>query len=240
MEKQKGNGEVMFETIKLIKKNDPAAGSYLSIILLYSGLHAIFLHRIAHFLWKRKLKFLALLTAAISKFLTKIEIHPGAQIGERFFIDHGTGVVIGETTIIGDDVTIYQGVTLGGTGKETGKRHPTLGNNIVVGAGAKILGSFTIGDYVNIGANSVVLLDIPDHSTVVGIPGRIVRIKGEKVEDAICNLDHMHLPDPIMDELHEVEANLRKLSARIKCEVCERRAEIDKEATEQEEKSIDE
>lgn len=218
----------MFETVKLIKENDPAAGSYLSIILLYSGLHAICLHRVAHFLWKKKLRFLALLLGSISKLLTKVEIHPGAQIGERFFIDHGTGVVIGETTIIGNDVTIYQGVTLGGTGKESGKRHPTLGNNIVVGAGAKILGSFNVGDYVNIGANSVVLSDIPDHSTVVGIPGRIVRIKGEKVEDAIVNLDHMHLPDPIMDEFRDVEAQLKKLSARIRCEVCDRRAELDK------------
>ena len=162
------------------------------------------------------------------RFLTNIEIHPGATIGERFFIDHGTGVVIGETTIIGNDVTIYQGVTLGGTGKQSGKRHPTIGNNVVVGAGAKILGSFTIGNNVNIGANAVVLSDIPDNSTVVGIPGRVVKINGEKVNECIKNLNHTDLPDPIQEEICELEKQIQQLSKRIKCEVCAKKEKNEK------------
>lgn len=217
----------MFDTIKLIREKDPAADSLLCILLFYSGLHAIFLHKIAHFFYKRKLKFISKLIAALSKLFTNIEIHPAASIGRRFFIDHGTGVVIGETTIIGDDVTIYQGVTLGGTGKQSGKRHPTIGNNVVIGAGAKILGSFTVGNNVNIGANSVVLSDIPDNSTVVGIPGRIVKINGEKVEETICNLDHMHLPDPIKDELEELKKRINMLNHILKCEACVKRGHID-------------
>lgn len=221
----------MFETIKLIRDKDPAADSVICIVLFYSGLHAIFLHRLAHFFYKRRIKFVAKLIAAISKLFTNIEIHPGAQIGKRFFIDHGTGVVIGETTIIGDDVTIYQGVTLGGTGKQVGKRHPTIGNNVVIGAGAKILGSFNVGNNVNIGANSVVLSDIPNNSTVVGIPGRIVKINGEKVEETITNLDHMHLPDPISEEIKILEKRLTELNKRLKCELCMRKGQIDEEKT---------
>lgn len=217
----------MFDTIKLIREKDPAADSVLCIILFYSGLHAIVLHRIAHFFYKKRLRFFSKLIAAFSKFITNIEIHPGAVIGKGFFIDHGTGVVIGETAVVGNNVTIYQGVTLGGTGKQSGKRHPTVGNNVVIGAGAKILGSFTVGDNVNIGANSVVLSDVPDNSTVVGIPGRIVKINGEKVMETIYNLDHMHLPDPIMEELHELEMRINQLNQKMKCETCMKRGKFD-------------
>lgn len=216
----------MFDTIKLIREKDPAAKSFICILLFYSGLHAIYLHRLAHKLNKIKFCFLANMIASFARFWTGIEIHPGATIGKRFFIDHGTGVVIGETTIIGDDVTVYQGVTLGGTGKQSGKRHPTIGNNVVVGAGAKILGSFTVGNNVNIGANAVVLSDVPDNSTVVGIPGRIIKINGEKVDECIKNLNHTVLPDPIQEEIIELEKQIKELSDRIKCEVC---AKKDKE-----------
>lgn len=210
----------MFDTIKLIREKDPAAKSFMCILLFYSGLHAIYLHRIAHKLYKIKFCFLANMIAAFARLWTGIEIHPGATIGKRFFIDHGTGVVIGETAIVGDDVTVYQGVTLGGTGKQSGKRHPTIGNNVVVGAGAKILGSFTVGNNVNIGANAVVLSDVPDNSTVVGIPGRIIKINGEKVDECIKNLNHTLLPDPIQEEIAELEKKIKQVSERIKCEVC--------------------
>lgn len=223
----------MLKTIKLIKEKDPAAQSIVGILLFYSGLHAIIFHRIAHKFYKWNLKFIAQLIAAFSKFLTNIEIHPGATIGERFFIDHGTGVVIGETAIVGDDVTIYQGVTLGGTGKQSGKRHPTIGNNVVIGAGAKILGSFTVGDNVNIGANAVVLSDIPENSTVVGIPGKIVRINGEKVTECIKNLNHTILPDPIQEELCELEKKIKQLQEKIHCEVCVRKEEMERKLKEE-------
>ncbi len=213
----------MFDTIKLIREKDPAAKSFMCILLFYSGLHAIYLHRIAHKLHKIRFCFLANMIAAFARFWTGIEIHPGATIGRRFFIDHGTGVVIGETTIIGDDVTVYQGVTLGGTGKQSGKRHPTIGSNVVVGAGAKILGSFTVGNNVNIGANAVVLSDVPDNSTVVGIPGRIIKINGEKVDEYIKNLNHTVLPDPIQEELMELEKKIKQVSERIKCEACSKK-----------------
>lgn len=164
-----------------IKRRDPAVRSTLEIILLYSGVHAVFNHRIAHFFFEHKLFFLARLTSQISRFFTGIEIHPGAKIGKRLFIDHGSGVVIGETTEIGDDCTIFQGVTLGGTGKDHGKRHPTLGNNISVGSGARILGPVHIGDNSKIAANAVILNDVPNDCTVVGIPGEIVRIGGKRI-----------------------------------------------------------
>lgn len=164
-----------------IKKRDPAVRSTLEIILLYSGVHAVFNHRIAHFFFTHKLFFLARLTSQLSRFFTGIEIHPGAKIGKRLFIDHGSGVVIGETTEIGDDCTIFQGVTLGGTGKDHGKRHPTLGNNISVGSGARILGPVHIGDNSKIAANAVILNDVPNDCTVVGIPGEIVRIGGKRI-----------------------------------------------------------
>ncbi|MBP3348837.1 MAG: serine O-acetyltransferase [Clostridia bacterium] len=164
-----------------IKKRDPAVRSTFEILLLYSGVHAVFNHRIAHFLFTHKLYFLARLVSQLSRFFTGIEIHPGAKIGRRLFIDHGSGVIIGETTEIGDDCTIFQGVTLGGTGKDSGKRHPTLGNNITVGSGSRILGPVHIGDNTKIAANAVVLNDIPDDCTVVGIPAEIVRIGGKRI-----------------------------------------------------------
>lgn len=162
------------EDIKVVFERDPAAKSVIEVVLCYPGFHAIFLHRIAHGFYKLNLTLIARIVSQINRFLTGIEIHPGARIGRGFFIDHGMGVVIGETTEIGSDVTLYQGVTLGGTGKEKGKRHPTLGNNIVVGSGAKILGPVTIGDNSKMGAGAVVLKDVPANSTVVGIPGKAV------------------------------------------------------------------
>lgn len=185
------------EDIQTIFDNDPAAKSLLEVVLCYPGLHALILHRIAHKLYGWKIPLIPRIISNISRLFTGIEIHPGAQIGRKFFIDHGMGVVIGETTIIGDNVLIYQGVTLGGTGKESGKRHPTLKNNIVVGSGAKVLGNITIGNDVRIGAGSVVITDVPDDSTVVGIPGRIVMHKGQKTHD----LQHNIIPDPIRDAL---------------------------------------
>jgi len=164
----------LYEDAKNISKKDPASRNVIEVMLLYPGFHILVFHRISHFLYKHKLKFLARLNSQIGRFFTGIEIHPGAKIGKRLFIDHGMGIVIGETTEIGNDCTIYHGVTLGGTGKDKSKRHPDLGNNVVVGCGAKILGPIKIGNNVKIGANSVVLKDIPDNSTVVGIPGKTV------------------------------------------------------------------
>ncbi|MNG01951.1 Serine acetyltransferase [compost metagenome] len=174
----------------------------------YSGLHAIWAHRIAHGFYKRGWFAVARGISQLSRFMTGIEIHPGARIGDRLFIDHGMGVVIGETCEIGDDVIIYQGVTLGGTGKEKGKRHPTIGNNVVIASGAKVLGSFTVGANSNIGANSVVLRAVPENSTVVGIPGRIVRRNGERVGD---RLDHTNLPDPVVEMLRMMQKEITDL-----------------------------
>ncbi|OQY09724.1 MAG: serine O-acetyltransferase [Fusobacteriia bacterium 4572_132] len=201
----------MFGDIKIIKEKDPAVKNYLQILLFYPGLHAVLAYRIAHFLVKLKIPLIPYFLMALTRAITNIEIHPKATIGERFFIDHGTGIVIGETTEIGDDVVLYQGVTLGGTGKEKGKRHPTLGNNIVVGAGAKILGSFKVGDNVNIGANAVVLSNVPENSTVVGIPGRIVKMDGQKIKKEIFNLDHIDFPDPLMKKLKELEIEIHSM-----------------------------
>ena len=197
------------DELQLVER-DPAARSTLEVLLCYPGLHAVWGHRITHWLWTHDLKLLARWGSQLARGLTGIEIHPGATIGKGFFIDHGMGVVIGETTEIGDNVTLFQGVTLGGTGKQRGKRHPTLGSHVVVGAGAKVLGPITIGDYVKIGANSVVLQDVPDHSTVVGIPGRIVRIKDERVPDEAL-LDHIHIPDPIADRLIDLQLQIDTL-----------------------------
>ena len=194
------------EQIETIFREDPAAKSVLEIFLCYPGFHAILLHRIAHALYTAKVPLLPRLISQMSRFLTGIEIHPGAKIGHRFFIDHGMGVVIGETTEIGDDVLLYQGVTLGGTGNETGKRHPTIGNNVVIGTGAKVLGSITIGNHVKIGAGSVIVHPVPDHSTVVGIPGRIVRTRGTSGV-----LEHGELPDPEGQEIDELKARVEKL-----------------------------
>src|SRR5512145_512942 len=207
----------MSDTVQKVKKDfqaalsmDPAATSKLEVALTYSGFHAMLFYRMAHWLWKKRIPFLPRALSQFARFITGIEIHPGAAIGSGLFIDHGMGVVIGETTEIGDNVTLFQGVTLGGTGKQRGKRHPTIGSHVVVGAGAKVLGPITVGDYVKIGANSVVLQDVPDHSTVVGIPGRIVRIKDERVaEDAL--MDHIHIPDPIADKLIELQIQIDAL-----------------------------
>jgi serine O-acetyltransferase len=194
--------------IKAAQKKDPAAKSFLEVLMLYQGLHALINHRIAHFFYKMRLFFLARLVSQCSRFATGIEIHPGARIGKRFFIDHGMGVVIGETAIIGDDVLLYQGVTLGGTGLEKGKRHPTIGNNVVIGTGAKVLGNITVGDNSYIGANSVVIKDVPPNSTVVGVPGRITKQDGKKID---LSLDHIHTLDPIMQNMEELEKRVEKL-----------------------------
>lgn len=198
----------MFYAIKNVKKKDPAARNVVEVVLLYSGLHAMFYYRIAHFFFKIHLKFIARMVSQFAKFATGIEIHPGATIGKGLFIDHGTGVVIGETAIIGDDCTLYQGVTLGGTGKDKGKRHPTLGDNVLVGAGAKVLGPFRIGDNVKIAANAVVLEEIPDDCTAVGVPARIVRKNGVKTN---ADLDQIHIPDPIAQEFCKMQIEIDKL-----------------------------
>lgn len=188
--------------IDVIMERDPAVRSRLEAALCYPGLHAIWLHRLAHRLYKNNYILLARIINTLSRFLTNIDIHPGAKLGEGLFIDHGLGVVIGETAEIGKNVTLYQGVTLGGTGKESGKRHPTIGNNVVVASGAKVLGSFSVGDNSKIGAGSVVLKEVPANSVVVGIPGRIVVQNGQKVSednDANIDLNHDRLPDPVAD-----------------------------------------
>ncbi|MCT8136410.1 serine O-acetyltransferase [Anaerobacillus sp. CMMVII] len=206
----------MFKTLRndidVVFEQDPAARSKLEVIFTYSGLHAIWGHRIAHWFWKKRMFFLARLLSQISRFFTGIEIHPGAVIGQRLFIDHGTGVVIGETCEIGDNVTIYQGVTLGGTGKEKGKRHPTIEDNVLIASGAKILGSMTIGKNSRIGAGSVVLKEVPANSTVVGIPGRVVMQDGVKIRR---DLDHINLPDPVADKFKELEEELKRLRSEI-------------------------
>ncbi len=206
----------MFNDIKIVKKRDPAAKSYLQIVLFYPGVHAVLFHRLAHLLHRCKIPIIPYFLMGLARFLTGIEIHPAAKIGRKFFIDHGMGVVIGETAEIGDEVVLYQGVTLGGTGKECGKRHPTIGNNVVIGAGAKILGSFVVGDNVNIGANAVVLSDVPKNSTVVGIPGRIVKMNGEKVKESILNLDHVGLPDPCKTRMKLMEKELHLIVKELK------------------------
>ncbi|MHA7967182.1 serine O-acetyltransferase [Paenibacillus sp. CAU 1782] len=198
--------------IKAVFDNDPAARSTFEVVFTYSGLHAIWAQRIAHGFYKRKWFSLARVVSQFSRFMTGIEIHPGAVIGNRLFIDHGMGVVIGETCEIGDDVVIYQGVTLGGTGKEKGKRHPTIGNNVVVGSGAKVLGSFRVGDNCNIGSNSVVLREVPDNCTVVGNPGRVVRRNGERVGD---RLDHTQLPDPVIEMFRAMQKEIDGLRTQV-------------------------
>lgn len=195
----------MREDIEVVFEQDPAARSYLEVILTYSGLHAIWAHRIAHAFFKRKFYFLARVISQISRFFTGIEIHPGAKIGTRLFIDHGMGIVIGETCEIGDNVTIFQGVTLGGTGKEKGKRHPTIKDNALIATGAKVLGSITIGENSKIGAGSVVLKEVPPNSTVVGVPGRVVIRDGKRIDK---DLDHCNLPDPIADRIKDLQIEL--------------------------------
>ncbi|MFC1576116.1 serine O-acetyltransferase [Candidatus Omnitrophota bacterium] len=194
--------------ITAIFDRDPAATSFLEVLLTYSGLHALIFYKIAHRLFKMKLPFFPRLISQGAKWLTGIEIHPGAELGKGFFIDHGMGVVIGETSVVGENVTVFQGVTLGGTGKERGKRHPTLGNNIVVGTGAKILGDIKVGDNSYIGANAVVIKDVPPNSTVVGVPGRITKQDGKKMD---IKMDHIHTMDPILQEINELKKRLEKL-----------------------------
>lgn len=201
----------ILEDLKSIKKRDPAARNVLEIFFLYSGFHALIYYRIGNFFYRHRLFFIARLISQLGRFFTGIEIHPGATIGRGLFIDHGSGVVIGETAEIGDECTLYQGVTLGGTGKDTGKRHPTLGNGVLVGAGAKVLGPFKVGDRAKIAAGSVVLSEIPDDCTAVGSPARVVRRNGERPAD----LDQVHIPDPVSQELCRLHAEIDKLKKEI-------------------------
>jgi len=198
------------EDIQVIYEKDPAAKNLIEIILCYPGLHALIAYRLAHRLYKWHIPLIPRVISYLTRIITGIEIHPAAKIGRRFFIDHGEGVVIGETTVIGDDVLLYQQVTLGGTGKEQGKRHPTLGNNVIVGAGAKVLGNITLGDNVRVGAGSVVIEDVPNDSTVVGVPGRIVSrdSEDEKSEEILM---HNHIPDPIRIELEKIKTDIEKI-----------------------------
>jgi len=203
---------VIREQFETIFREDPAAKSRLEIILCYPGFHSVLFHRLAHRLYLAGIPILPRFISQVSRLLTGIEIHPGAKIGRRFFIDHGMGVVIGETAEIGDDVLIYQGVTLGGTGNEHGKRHPTIGNNVVIGTGAKVLGSIRIGNDVKIGAGSVVVHPVPDHSTVVGVPGRIVRMRS--VPGGV--LEHGQLPDPEAQEINDLKERVAELEKLVK------------------------
>ena len=199
--------------IDAICQRDPAVKSRMEAALLYSGLHAILAYRVSNKFYKRKMYTTARFISQTARFLTGIEIHPGATIGEGLFIDHGSGVVIGETTIIGDNCTLYQGVTLGGTGKDTGKRHPTLGNNVMVGAGAKVLGNFTVGDGAKIAAGAVVLGPVPENATAVGIPAHVVRVAGKKTG---VDLDQVHIPDPVSQDICAIQHKMRELEAKIK------------------------
>ncbi|ANU15798.1 serine O-acetyltransferase [Planococcus maritimus] len=205
--------KLLKEDIDVIFEQDPAARSYFEVMLTYAGLHAIWAHRLAHFFFKKKLFFIARAISQVSRFFTGIEIHPGAVIGRRLFIDHGMGVVVGETCEIGNDVTLYQGVTLGGTGKERGKRHPTLADNVLVATGAKVLGSITVGENSKVGAGSVVLKDVPANSTVVGIPGKVVIQDGVKVKTR--DLNHQNMPDPVMDKCDGMEMKIAALQREV-------------------------
>lgn len=239
--------------IRVIFERDPAARSVVEVVCCYSGLHAIWLHRISHALYLKGWVLVPRIISNIGRFLTGIEIHPGATIGEGLFIDHGTGIVIGETAELGRNVTLYQGVTLGGTGKEKGKRHPTIGNNVVVASGAKVLGSFTVGDHAKIGAGSVVLKAVPAYATVVGIPGRVVVMHGKRVgkpvytaemmklmeeapdspemmDEQDVDLEHGELPDPVRDLMLEMAERLDKMDKRIQ--------ELEKELEEKNAKSL--
>jgi len=204
--------KILKEDIETVFAKDPAARSLLEVIFCYPGLHALWLHRIAHFFWTHKLLFLGRLLSHVNRLFTGIEIHPGAKIGRRFFIDHGMGVVIGETAEIGDDVLLYQGVVLGGTTLEKKKRHPTIGNNVVIGAGAILLGAITVGDGAKIGAGSVVIKSVPAGATVVGVPGRVVEDRRKPIVD----LDHHKLPDPVAEAIKNVLERQDKLEKRLK------------------------
>lgn len=208
-----------------IQERDPAAANIVEALTCYSGLHAMVLHRVAHMLYEQNLPVAPRVLSQVNRFITGIEIHPAARIGDGFFIDHGAGVVIGETAEVGDNVTIYQGVTLGGTGKESGKRHPTLEDNVTIGAGAKVLGSVTIGENAKIGAGSIVIHDVPADSTVVGNPGRPVREQGRKVGAA--DVDWTHLPDPVADAMRSLVSRLVELENEMKEAFPEKKARIE-------------
>lgn len=203
--------KVLREDIACVKARDPAARSALEVLLLYPGLRAVRMHRRAHWFFNHGWFFIARWISQRAVRKTGIEIHPAVKIGHRFFIDHGTGVVIGETTEIGDDVTLYQGVTLGGTGKDTGKRHPTIGNHVTIGAGAKVLGPFKVGDNSNIAAGAVVLEEIPPDSTAVGVPARVVKRNGKRIDD----LDQVHIPDPVAQEFCKMMIRIERLEKRL-------------------------
>ncbi len=205
------------EQIQAVFKHDPAAKSALEVLLCYPGVHAILIHRLSHRLYCRGLYVISRLLSHFARWMTGIEIHPGARIGRRFFIDHGMGVVIGETTVIGDDVLLYQGVTLGGTGREKEKRHPTLGNHVVIGSGAKVLGNIKLGEWAKVGAGSVVVKPASAHSTVVGIPGRVVAVKGVAMaSDEWQMLEHGQLPDPVGQTMANLNERLALLEAEVK------------------------
>lgn len=204
---------VFKDEIQAARDRDPAARNIFEILLLYPGLHAVVAYRIAHFLWTKKIPFLPRFISQVARFLTGIEIHPGARIGKGLFIDHGMGVVVGETSIVGNNVTLFQGVTLGGTGKEIGKRHPTLGDNIVVGTGAKVLGNIEIGANSYIGANAVVIKTVPPNSTVVGVPGRVAKQDGQRID---ATMDHAHVSDPVMQHFSDILHRLRALEEKEK------------------------
>ena len=203
---------VFREDIEAVKDRDPAATNTLEIILSYPGLHAIWMHRVAHYLHTHDVPLVPRLISMLARALTGVEIHQGAQIGKGFFIDHGMGVVIGETAEIGDNVTLFQGVTLGGTGKEKGKRHPTIEDNVVIAAGAKVLGPITVGESSKVGAQSVVLQDVPPNCTVVGVPGRVTVCSGERISPV--DLHHENLPDPVLEMFHTLERRLDRLEGR--------------------------
>lgn len=200
--------------IKAIKEKDPAARSTLEIFLCYPGFYALLMHRVSHYLWNHSLKLLARIISNIARFITGIEIHPGAKFGERVFIDHGMGVVVGETAIVGDDVLIYQGVILGGTSTKKCKRHPTIEKGVIIGAGAKVMGNITVGEYSKIGTGAVVLKDVPPESTCVGVPGRIVKTKNKRTDKV--DLDHNKLPDPVADAINTLTNHLKENDKHIK------------------------
>lgn len=201
------------EEIKAAMAKDPAGRSYLEVLTLYPGLHSLVMHKLSHFLYALKIPYVPRFISQMMRFFTGIEIHPGAKIAGGLFIDHGMGVVVGETAIIGNNVLLYQGVTLGGTGKEKGKRHPTIGNNVVIGAGAQVLGNITIGDNSYIGANAVVVKDVPPRATIVGVPGKITQQDGKKID---FDLDHIHIIDPIVQSIEELEKRVEELEKKIK------------------------
>lgn len=204
------------ETLRAYQARDPAARSRLEIFLLYQGVHAVIYHRAAHFFYRHGMKFIARVISQWSRFWTGIEIHPGAKIGRRLVIDHGMGIVIGETAEIGDDCLLYHGVTLGGTGKDSGKRHPTLGNNVMVSTGAKVLGPFKVGDNARIAANAVVLQEVPENATAVGIPAQIVRVQGEKVRKYVEEVDQTSVENPTLAKIEVLKRRLDELEEKLK------------------------